>query len=65
MNDKIIERQANKALAEINNVIFNLQEYSEKLEEIINNFDKEMEEMSDRIIELEESIIDLKKEKSC
>jgi hypothetical protein len=62
MNNRNLVRQYITVKSEINDLLDNLANYAEELEDIINKLDKEIQTMSERIIELEEAYIDLQKQ---
>jgi phage shock protein A len=62
MNNRNLIRQYITVKSEINDVLDNYANYAENLEDIINKLDKEIQTMSERIIELEKAYIDLQKQ---
>ena len=61
MNDKNLERKVNKILDELPEVVIDLAVYAENLEWEIDKLEKTIKDMSDRITELEVSLLELKK----
>lgn len=61
MNDKNLEREVNNILDKVNEVVVDLVMYAENLEREIGKLEETIKHMADRITELEESFIELKK----
>lgn len=61
MNDKNLEREVNGILDKVNEVVVDLVMYAENLEREIDKLEETIKHMADRITELEESFIELKK----
>ena len=61
MNDKNLEREVNNILDKVNEVVVDLVVYAENLEREIGKLEETIKNMADRITELEESFIELKK----
>jgi predicted nucleic acid-binding Zn-ribbon protein len=61
MNDKNLEREVNNILDKVNEVVVDLVMYAENLEREIGKLEETIKDMADRITELEESFIELKK----
>ena len=61
MNDKNLEREVNNILDKVNEVVVDLVVYAENLEREIGKLEETIKDMADRITELEESFIELKK----
>jgi cell division septum initiation protein DivIVA len=61
MNDKNLEREVNNILDKVNEVVVDLVMYAENLEREIDKLEETIKHMADRITELEESFIELKK----
>lgn len=61
MNDKNLEREVNNILDKVNEVVVDLVMYAENLEREIGKLEERIKDMADKITELEESFIELKK----